>query len=477
MQRKAQEKHLMFLRSALTEANPMMSTTDIIAWLARRNQETYVEVRRRELDALNKWHFDSITGDLRHETGKFFSIVGVEVQTSWPHVRPEWSQPIINQPEVGFLGIIAKEMDGVLYFLMQAKIEPGNVNHVQLSPTLQATRSNYTRAHHGKSPRYLEYFLERNRYPVLLDQLQSEQGGRFLRKRNRNIIIHVQEDIDLHEDFVWLTLGQLQRLTRVDNLVNMDTRTVLSGIPFGDFSSRVVDFYSTLHSGASDPFRSRILKSLLDGESSLFSFDEIITWMTHLKATSELAVRQIPLKDVQEWVHEPLAIRHQDHKYFRVIGVEVEIGNREVTSWMQPMVEPAQEGLCAFIMKEVEGVFHFLVQAKLECGNFDILELAPTVQCLTGNFRNTARGSLPFLEEVLSASPEQVYLDTLQSEEGGRFFREQNRNIIIEMKEDFSPDLPPNYIWMTLNQLKTFIQFNNYLNIQARSLLSAIGLI
>ena len=50
---------------------------------------------------------------------------------------------------------------------------------------------------------------------------------------------------------------------------------------------------------------------------------------------------------------------------------------------MQPLVQPAQEGLVAFVIKKINNVYHFLVQAKLESGNFDILELAPTVQCLT----------------------------------------------------------------------------------------------
>lgn len=70
-----------------------------------------------------------------------------------------WDQPIINQPEIGFLGFIVKKIQGVYHFLMQAKIEPGNLNVVQLSPTLQATRSNYTRVHKGAIPKYLEYFI------------------------------------------------------------------------------------------------------------------------------------------------------------------------------------------------------------------------------------------------------------------------------------------------------------------------------
>mgnify|MGYP000674128209 CR=1 FL=1 len=88
---------------------------------------------------------------------------------------------------------------------MQAKIEPGNLNIVQLSPTLQATRSNYTRVHGGKSPNYLEYFNGEKEVYVLVDQLQSEQGARFLHKRNRNIIVEINEDeeISVKDGFIW----------------------------------------------------------------------------------------------------------------------------------------------------------------------------------------------------------------------------------------------------------------------------------
>jgi oxidase EvaA len=78
---------------------------------------------------------------------------------------------------------------------------------------------------------------------------------------------------------------------------------------------------------------------------------------------------------------------------------------------------------------------------------------------------------------VLNAKAHQIKFDTFQSEEGGRFFREQNRNLIIEADDDFDKEVPENYIWMTLGQLKLFLKFNNYLNIQARSLISAIDFI
>ena len=47
--------------------------------------------------------------------------------------------------------------------------------------------------------------------------------------------------------------------------------------------------------------------------------------------------------------------------------------------------------------------------------------------------------------------------------------------MIVFAGEEISEILPDNYIWMTLNQLNAFIKFNNYLNIQARSLLAAVS--
>lgn len=62
----------------------------------------------------------------------------------------------------------------------------------------------------------------------------------------------------------------------------------------------------------------------------------------------------------------------------------------------------------------------------------------------------------------------------MQSEEGGRFYHEQNRNMIVEADDSFSEKEPSNFHWMTLQQIGEFLKFNNYLNIQARSLISAI---
>ena len=172
----------MVIKSLLTTQNTIHSLADIREWIADRNRTIQVCVESIPFSSLENWYQDR-DGSLRHTSGRFFSIEGIRVETDYGSVH-SWTQPIINQPEVGYLGILTKEFDGVLYFLMQAKIEPGNVNCVQLSPTLQATKSNYRQIHKGKKPLYLDYFVNATPEQIILDQLQSEQGARFFSKKS-----------------------------------------------------------------------------------------------------------------------------------------------------------------------------------------------------------------------------------------------------------------------------------------------------
>ena len=452
------------IHSLLTTDNPINSTESLRQWIEQRNREVQVDVQLIPFSEMTGWYVDQ-DGSLKHNSGRFFTIQGIHVETDYGHTHA-WDQPIINQPEIGYLGILTKVIDGTLYFLMQAKIEPGNVNCVQISPTLQATKSNYTQVHKGKKPAYLDYFVNVKPEHVLLDQLQSEQGARFLRKRNRNIIILVDEEVEVHPDFRWMTLGQIKSFMHYDNMVNMDTRTVLSGIEYIDYITPLTNF-----DNLSD-FGRDMLKSARTQEG-IHSMQQILSWLSGLKSRYDLFVSNKPVDQLDGWHRSETEIANNDGKYFRVIGVKVSISNREVTSWCQPLVQPLQQGLCAFIVRKSGGIYHFLVQAKLECGNYDVMELAPTVQCLTGNVF-AAEKKPPFVDYVLNAPKEQVLYDVLQSEEGGRFFREQNRNMIVEAGKDLLQQLPEHYTWMTLHQINHFLKFNNYLNIQARSILSAI---
>ena len=79
------------------------------------------------------------------------------------------------------------------------------------------------------------------------------------------------------------------------------------------------------------------------------------------------------------------------------------------------------------------------------------------------------------LDAVFDGQTKVMY-DALQSEEGGRFYQIQNRNMIVEIPESVYVELPYNYTWMTLAQMKEFMRYGMF-NIEARSLISAISFI
>jgi oxidase EvaA len=482
-------KQLDFLVSALTEENTFISTSGVVDWVESMRSGKQVRVERIPFSKLEGWSFDADSGNLGHQSGRFFSIEGISVRTNFGPVS-EWSQPVINQPEVGILGILAKRFGGVLYFLMQAKFEPGNINIIQLSPTVQATRSNFTRVHEGSAVRYLEYFQDRKRGQVLVDALQSEQGARFLRKRNRNIIVETGEDVPLDDDFCWLTLGQILRLVQIDNMINMDARTVLSCIPFWapELSNtpveKICEKLDSVVPGAAktaarfelDHFGQQVMASALRGDSGHHEIDDIISWFTEMRVQYELDVQSTGLNQVAGWTVTDDAIVHEAGKFFSVIAVEVESETREVSRWTQPVVQPCQQGLIAYVTRPIDGALHFLVQCKVEPGNFDTVEMAPTVQCITGSYGDIKPANRPPFMEYVEES-KACRSSTLQSEEGGRFFQEVNRNVIIAADEDFSLEVPDNYIWMTLGQLKEFVRYNNFVNVEGRCLLSCLSLL
>ena len=404
---------------------------------------------------------------MKHDSGGFFQLQGLRVKTLTTKTE-EWDQPIINQNEIGYLGFITKKIHGVLHFLTQAKIEPGNIGGIQLSPTLQATKSNCLRLHRGKKPLYLEYFQNATKENIITDNLQSEIGCRFIKKRNRNIIINVKEEIPVKDGFKWMTLKDLKKLMSFDNLVNMDTRSVLSNIRYDEKSidERLFNRYSKENS--------YIRNSLFGVGKAMNSIEEILNYITYIRCKYSLSIKKIRLDEMREWELSKKEIKRIDNKYFKVIGIEASIGNREKLSWQQPMIESIKKGLFSLIGKKINNVFHIIVQAKVECGNRDIIELAPSVQVVYGIDKNRKSVQTKFLEYTLSSNKKTIIFSSNQSEEGGRFYNVEHEYTFILADDEFNEDLPEGYIWITLNQLAQLNRYDGYINNHLRSFLAMI---
>ena len=118
--------------------------------------------KKEAIKDLDKWDVEPSSGNVKHESGGFFEVIGVKTSNTFDREvgKKGWTQPMIAKNPGGILGILMKRIDGIPHYLLQAKAEPGNIGKLQLSPTLQATTSNLLKAHGGSKPLYAEYFDE-----------------------------------------------------------------------------------------------------------------------------------------------------------------------------------------------------------------------------------------------------------------------------------------------------------------------------
>ena len=201
--------------------------TPILAWLKERQESYPVTVKEVGVNEAVGWKTDPVSGNITHESGKFFSIIGVAVTGASDREVPSWSQPMLKQEEVGISGVLMQTKGGITRYLFYAKFEPGNINTVQLSPALQVSEGNLSLAHKGKRPRLAEYF-DGTKGTLVVSVLGVEDGGRFYHKLNRSMLVEVpeSEEVPVTPDYIWLTLPEIKKLLRVDATVNSLARNV-----------------------------------------------------------------------------------------------------------------------------------------------------------------------------------------------------------------------------------------------------------
>lgn len=226
-----------FFVEGLKDWNLFMDMEELLNWYDDNVENPLLNVNKKPLNSLSDWKVDTDSGNISHQSGNFFKILGLEVQNAY-HREVEsstWEQPIIEEDnsDAGLLGLLRKRFHGIPHYLIQAKEEPGNYNLCQLSPTLQATFSNLKKQHGGRTPHFTEFF-----YPDTSDEDVSvirrnwvtEDGGRFLQKRNHAMLVELnnQKKLELPDRYQWFSLYQLRQLNQNFSIINPFIRTIIS---------------------------------------------------------------------------------------------------------------------------------------------------------------------------------------------------------------------------------------------------------
>ena len=201
--------------------------SSILNWLKKRNEANKMKVSKTSVNRLKDWYLKK-NGNLFHKSGQFFSVEGVNVKNAVERETSSWSQPILNQRHGGILAILTRTNKDIVEFLLFARKEPGD-NSIKLCPSFSATQSNINRAHGGKKTPLSEFVLN-NEKNIIGETLHYEEGARFWKKPNRNVIINVDYKKSLrikNPDFIWLNFSQIKKLNFKKGVLNPFVKTIL----------------------------------------------------------------------------------------------------------------------------------------------------------------------------------------------------------------------------------------------------------
>ncbi|MGQ0486464.1 MAG: NDP-hexose 2,3-dehydratase family protein [Hyphomicrobiales bacterium] len=409
----------------------------------RERNRTGFTVSQVPMKAAEDWQL--VDGALQHRSRGFFSVVGVSSDE-----RGATGRLMLYQPQAATTGLLTTVVDGERFFLIQARAEPGCIGEVQYGPTVQSTPANYMRLHGGAAPPYVSAFMAYDKGVKLIgDTTQSDLGERYLMKSKRLILAECRDDIAVKPGFVWASAAIIRQALACSMFINIDLRSLLALMPWATderddgFSPGSILVRKSLRQPVRSEVIGRIFMTLMPGSNRL---------------------RPAPIAALTNWAITEWGLYEKERDQgFAVEFFCVQVPNREVLAWTQPLINSAGEGSCALACRETGGGLEVLVHVIPEPGLALGWGLGPSVLRYPGR---TAESSAPF--ERQDASP---LISTVESDEGGRFYKDASRYELIMLRNP--PEDPgPNAFWINLAEMKVCLQTSNLCTIQLRGLTS-----
>lgn len=418
--------------------------SSIKAWQKSIIQDAKFKVMPINLEQSKEW--EQKNGVIEHKSGRFFRIVGIQGKVN----KKVITQPLIEQWEVGTLGfLIHKNAD--VQILVQAKIEPGNVDVCQLAPTYQATASNAAQAHGGTVPPYKDIFSSKDQ-KAISSTLNSEQGTRFLEKLNLNTIIESETLIEPTKYHRWVSVEDFLDLLAEDHMVNTDARSVIVSAPWKQLLTRKP--FSRFRT----PFASALQKSYKTSRPQVI--EKLKKQLTRAQELVQEPTK-IDIDKLPGWQITPRGLKHETDGHFTVEHIKVNAYGREVAHWDQPIINSTTDGQVVLLCGRQDGQLVFLICFQEEVGLLNKVELGPSVFCVPGSN-----------QDFVEFKDGKVLRSVFQSDEGGRFFRDTTLYQIIDIGE--ITDKQQKGYWLTLGEIAQLLEEGGYFTNEARSVLSLL---
>ena len=229
----AEQHHIRWFRERLQASlsTEPRDPADLLSWLEARRKNVPFSAELIALRDVAGWR-PADNGNIEHTTGQFFRIEGVRVKSA-PGLREisGWDQPILTQTDGGVLALLCRETSRGVEFLLQAKADPGNLDYLQFCPTIQSTWENIRGLKGAKRAAFAECLDSSDNIRFVYRSKHNEEGSRFWRKTNENMILFVVDASRLEindQVYRWASLSQIKQMILLDNVVGPYVRTAIA---------------------------------------------------------------------------------------------------------------------------------------------------------------------------------------------------------------------------------------------------------
>lgn len=398
-----------------------------------------------------KW--SNKNGQLVHDTGKFFSIKGI-VAGDIPGAIYDSEAVMIDQPEVGWLGFIVRPGPDGIEWLGNAKTEPGNIGGTQLAPSIQATRSNYLRAHGGRATKFLDLF--QNAKTFVSDAPNSEQGTRFLWKFNRNSVLILPQgalsDLADSPQWSWCSSAAMRDILADDYAINTDARSVISTAPWALLSSGKPLFSAPVLAKSYHHPRPAVSEQL-QKKIGPVGYQHIAQWQNVL------------LDDLKNHTLTDLSLC-DDQGNEVVTCFDISVKGREVDNWCQPFLMQCKIADHVLYMRVTDDGAEFFVRVYRELGFARRREYGPSTH---SEYETPVE-----MHNWETTAPNSQIISIHQSDEGGRFMHADAAYRVVLVENSTSRKSYPFGTWVTLFTLEKLVAKAGSTTNELRSVISLL---
>ena len=178
------------------------------------------------------------------------------------------------------------------------------------------------------------------------------------------------------------------------------------------------------------------------------------------KIKNKFSSKLIKLKNQKGWYKNNNGnIYHKSNQFFSIEGVRIKIAKIPPCFWFNIGWSQFLTSLfLALIARETKkkGI-EFLLEAKTEPGDGDDIKFCPSYQATISNINKAHGGNKPKLSDiVLNSKGAELIFATSHNEEGGRFWKKTNYNLILLLNKN-NNSLIKEKFYSSPSKLKAFL--------------------